>query len=78
MYKRQDLEYPSNVLRRPAEAIFEPREMWELRGDIPNVVFSGANPVVDGTVYVYYGGGDHAIGLATCLLSDLIDFALNG
>jgi len=73
-----DLEYPSNVLRRPAEAIFEPREMWELRGDIPNVVFSGANPVVDGTVYVYYGGGDHAIGLATCLLSDLIDFALNG
>jgi len=24
---------------------------------VPNVVFSNANPVVDGTVYVYYGGG---------------------
>jgi len=35
-----------------------------LRGDVPNVVFSCANPVVDDTVYVYYGAGDHVIGLA--------------
>jgi predicted GH43/DUF377 family glycosyl hydrolase len=51
--------------------------LWELRGDVPNVVFSCANPVVDGTVYVYYGGGDHVIGLATCGLDELLDFALN-
>lgn len=73
-----DLEDPSIVLKRPKDFILEPNELWELRGDVPNVVFSCANPVVDGTVYVYYGGADHVIGLATCSLKDLIDFTLNG
>jgi len=73
-----DLENPSRVIRRAAAPIFEPRELWELRGDVPNVVFSGANPVVDGTVYVYYGGGDHVIGLATCSLEELLAFARSG
>jgi predicted GH43/DUF377 family glycosyl hydrolase len=72
-----DLEDPSRVLRRPREPIFWPEELWELRGDVPDVVFSCANPVVDGTVHVYYGGGDHVIGLATCRLDELLDFALN-
>ncbi|GAP14336.1 predicted glycosylase [Longilinea arvoryzae] len=71
-----DLEDPTRVIRRPADPIFEPRELWELRGDVPNVVFSCANPVLDGTVYVYYGGADHVIGLATCALSDLLDYVL--
>ncbi|MDW8317852.1 MAG: glycosidase [Anaerolineae bacterium] len=73
-----DLEDPTRVLRRPKSAIFWPEELWELRGDVPNVVFSCANPVVDGVVYVYYGGGDHVIGLATCRLDDLLAFALSG
>jgi predicted GH43/DUF377 family glycosyl hydrolase len=72
-----DLDDPTQVINRPTEPIFWPEELWELRGDVPNVVFSCANPVVDGTVYVYYGGGDHVIGLATCRLEELLDFALN-
>jgi len=73
-----DLEDPSRVISRPKEFILEPQELWELRGDVPNVVFSCANPVVNGTVYLYYGGADHVIGLATCPFSDLLDFARNG
>ncbi len=73
-----DLEDPSRVINRPREPIFEPEEAWEIRGDVPHVVFSAANPVVDGTVYVYYGAADHVIGLATCSLDDLIDYALHG
>ncbi len=73
-----DLDDPTQVISRPKTAIFEPEELWELRGDVPNVVFSSANPVVDGAVYVYYGGGDHVIGLATCRLDELLDFALKG
>lgn len=73
-----DLEDPARVIRRPREPIFWPEELWELRGDVPNVVFSCANPVVEGVVYVFYGGGDHVIGLATCRLDDLVDFALHG
>ena len=73
-----DLEDPSKVIHRPKDFIFEPQELWELRGDVPNVVFSCANPVVNGTVYVYYGGGDHVIGLATAQLTDLLDYARLG
>ena len=72
-----DLDDPSKVIRRPKGNILEPNELWELRGDVPNVVFSCANPVVDGTVYVYYGGADHVIGLATCSLDELLDLTLN-
>ncbi len=73
-----DLEDPTRVINRPKEPIFWPEELWELRGDVPNVVFSNANPVVDGTVYVYYGGADHVIGLATCSLDELVDYARFG
>jgi beta-1,2-mannobiose phosphorylase / 1,2-beta-oligomannan phosphorylase len=73
-----NLDDPTKVIARPKTAIFEPKELWELRGDVPNVVFSNANPVVDGTVYVYYGGGDHVVGLATCQLDELVEFALTG
>ncbi len=73
-----DLADPTRIINRPPRAIFAPQELWELKGDVPNVVFSCANPVVDGTVYVYYGGGDHVIGLATCALADLLDFARFG
>jgi predicted GH43/DUF377 family glycosyl hydrolase len=73
-----DLHDPTKVIRRPKGSIFWPEELWELRGDVSNVVFSNANPVVDGTVYVYYGGADHVIGLATCDLDDLLEYALHG
>jgi predicted GH43/DUF377 family glycosyl hydrolase len=50
---RDDL---TKVLKRPEPSVLEPQTAWELRGDVPNVVFGCANPVVDGTVYLYYGG----------------------
>ncbi len=73
-----DLDDPTKIIARPKTSIFGPEELWEIRGDIPNVVFSSANPVVNGSVYVYYGGGDHVIGLATCPLDELLDFTLKG
>jgi predicted GH43/DUF377 family glycosyl hydrolase len=60
------------------DPIFWPEAPGEMRGDMTNADFSNANPVVNGTVYVYYGGGDHVIGLATCSLTELIDYTLNG
>ncbi|MCD6344629.1 MAG: glycosidase [Anaerolineae bacterium] len=69
-----DLDDPSKILARADSFIMEPREPWEITGDVPNVIFAAANPVVDGTVYVYYGGADRVVGLATCTLDDLLDF----
>jgi predicted GH43/DUF377 family glycosyl hydrolase len=73
-----DLEDPSRVLRRPWSPLLWPEELWELEGSVPNVVFSCANPVVEGKLYVYYGGADHVIGLATAALDDLVEYVLRG
>ena len=73
-----DIENPSIVINRPEQPIFEPMEEWELHGDVPNVVFSSANPVVGGTVHVYYGAADRVIGLATTPLDKLLDYARFG
>ncbi len=73
-----DLDDPSKVINRPKPFIMEPKELWELRGDVPNVVFASANLRVKDQVYVYYGGADHVVGLATADYHELLDFALNG
>ncbi|HVN55143.1 MAG TPA: glycosidase [Anaerolineaceae bacterium] len=71
-----DLDNPNKVIARPSGFLLQPEEAWEIKGDVASVVFSGANPVVDGQVYVYYGGGDRVIGLATCYLDDLLQWML--
>lgn len=71
-----DRDDPTKVIRRPKNPILWPEELWEMRGDVPNVIFSNANILVGDTVYVYYGGGDHAIGLATCKFSDLMEYVM--
>lgn len=69
---------PSAIINRPKEPLLAPEEVWEVRGDVPNVVFSNANIRVGDTAYVFYGGGDHVIGLATCDFDKLVDYAKNG
>ncbi len=73
-----DLHDPTKVLHRPTTYIIQPEETWELRGDVPNVIFSCANIVVGGEVWVYYAGADRLIGLATAPLADAEAFARGG
>ncbi|MCI0516175.1 glycoside hydrolase family 130 protein [candidate division KSB1 bacterium] len=80
-----DLENPGKVLNRGRYNILEPRELYELTGQVPNVVFpSGA--VVENVdargfanltspVYVYYGAADTCVGLAITTIHKLIDAA---
>lgn len=72
-----EYEAPWQVISRSKTFFMEPAEIWEQKGDVPNVVFSCANPVVNGTMYLYYAGADRMIGLATAKLLDVIDFARN-
>lgn len=71
-----DKEDPSNVLKRPEAPVLVPEETWEIKGDVPNVVFGCANPVVDGIIYLYYGAADRVIGLATAELEALLEWTL--
>lgn len=73
-----ELEDPTNVINRPRDWILEPKERWELQGNVPNVVFSCANILIGNQVWIYYGGADHAIGLATGDFDEIVDFARFG
>jgi beta-1,2-mannobiose phosphorylase / 1,2-beta-oligomannan phosphorylase len=70
------LDDPRRVLARPREPILEPQETWEIKGDVPNVVFGTANPVVDGTVHLYYGAADRVVGLASAPLDALLAWTI--
>ena len=77
-----DLNNPTRVIARTRHNILEPREIYEITGQVPNVVFpSGCIPDQinpDGTVpddamlSIYYGAADTCIGLATSSVADLI------
>jgi predicted GH43/DUF377 family glycosyl hydrolase len=80
-----DLNDPSIVLHRGKYNILEPRELFELVGQVPNVVFpsgmivenydSEGYALPDSKVLVYYGGADTAVGLATSTIEELIEAA---
>ena len=78
-----DLKEPWRVLARSWNNILEPRETYEMVGQVPNVVFPGGMIVErmdadgfaapDSPVHVYYGAADTCVGLATTTIKDLLD-----
>ncbi|MBC2603786.1 glycoside hydrolase family 130 protein [Puniceicoccus vermicola] len=69
-----DLKKPSKVLARSEEPFFVPETPYECEGGfMPNVVFhNGTIAPGDGTVELYYGGGDLVTCGARVQLSDLL------
>jgi beta-1,4-mannooligosaccharide/beta-1,4-mannosyl-N-acetylglucosamine phosphorylase len=77
-----DLEDPSRVVARTRDNILEPRESYELVGQVPNVVFptgmiaqnvdDGGFAEMNSPVYVYYGAADTCVSLAVSTVEDLI------
>ncbi|MFH0879446.1 MAG: glycosidase, partial [Lentisphaerota bacterium] len=52
--------------------ILEPEEDYERNGLVKNVVFPCGNVVIQGTLFVYYGGADTCCCVATVELSALV------
>jgi len=71
-----DLDQPWKVMYRTAPYIISPQELYELAGDVPNVVFPCAalTDAPTGRIAVYYGAADTVTGLAFCQVDELIDF----
>lgn len=65
-------EAGTTVLARSADPIFEPEEEYEKVGEIPNVVFPCGTVIKDDTLYMYYGGADTVVGVATASLSRIL------
>ncbi len=70
-----DLHDPAIVLSRTSDPIFEPEESYEKKGIVDNVVFPCGMAEKDGLLYIYYGGADTVVGVATMEL-DIILTAL--
>ncbi len=73
-----DLVDPSRILGVGDEWILEPEDPWERVGYVHNVVFTcGAVPEDDGTVKIYWGGGDTVMCAGTAELDTLVEMCLS-
>jgi beta-1,4-mannooligosaccharide/beta-1,4-mannosyl-N-acetylglucosamine phosphorylase len=78
-----NLNDPSIILSRGKYNILEPRELFELVGQVPNVVFpsgiiveefDGEGFALPGSkVLIYYGAADTVVGLAITTINELIE-----
>ncbi len=68
-----ELDNPGNIIGRSTDFILEPEEDWELRGEINNVVFPCGASLRGEEVFIYYGGADTVIGVATVKLDSLLE-----
>ena len=81
-----DLDDPSKVVGRCRCNILEPRESWELTGQVPNVVFPSGMIVEEydtqgfalesSEVKIYYGAADTCVGLYITTISALQEAAM--
>ena len=72
-----DLKDPITVLARSADPIFEPEMPYEKEGLVNNVVFPCGMIIRKGLLYIYYGGADKVVGVATMELDILVKALTN-
>ncbi len=67
-----DLEDPAKVLYRAKSPVLEPSEQYENNGFKSGVVYVSGAVVKDGTLFVYYGGADTVVCVASAPLDDFL------
>jgi predicted GH43/DUF377 family glycosyl hydrolase len=71
-----DLKNPLRIIAKTQEPVLEPEFEYETNGYYNGCVFPTGNVIIDDTLYVYYGGADKYVCLATCSVSELLSFLL--
>ncbi len=69
-----DLNDPREMIARSDEWIFSPKESYELHGDVDKVIFPCGWIREKDKIFLYYGGADNCIGLATARVSELLEW----
>ena len=72
-----DLSDPTKILCRAAAPILSPDEQYENEGK-PGIVYACGAVVQNDILYVYYGGADKVVCVATALLNDFLDALVSG
>lgn len=70
-----DLHHPAVVLGRTTGPILTPENPYEVDGVVKNVVFSCGAVKWHDQLFVYYGGADQVIGVASVPYSDILAWA---
>ncbi len=68
-----DLKDPTKVISRSTDPLFEPREAYEIEGEVGYVVFPCGAVVKDDKIIMYYGGADKVVDVAEVSLQKLLD-----
>ena len=67
-----DVDDPTHVIARRGTPLFEPEVPYEKEGQVAEVVFPCGAVAINDRLFVYYGGADTVIGVATIKLSELL------
>ena len=68
-----DYENPEKILARCSEPILEPDEKYENEGFKAGVVYVCGAVIKDGTLFVYYGGADMFVAVASAPLKEFME-----
>jgi predicted GH43/DUF377 family glycosyl hydrolase len=72
-----DLADPTRIRARAAAPVLEPDYPYENHGK-PGIVYSGGATIQAGQLYVYYGGADKVVCVATANLKEFLDALIAG
>jgi beta-1,2-mannobiose phosphorylase / 1,2-beta-oligomannan phosphorylase len=67
-----DSDHPDQVLYRSKDTVLGPKENYERFGKVPNIVFSCGNVVFHNRLFVYYGGADNVLCVASIGMDELL------
>jgi len=68
-----DLKDPTKIIARSDEPIFEPETDYEMNGQVSNVVFPCGVLLIKDKFFLYYGGADRVVGVATIDKEELLE-----
>jgi predicted GH43/DUF377 family glycosyl hydrolase len=71
-----DLKNPEKVLHRSSEPILEPDEWYENEGHKAGIAYPCGAVVKNGTLFVYYGGADTVVCVATANLEEFLQMLI--
>jgi len=72
-----DLKNPRKIISVLENPIIEPEEDYEKMGPVPSVVFPCGAVIIGEYLFVYYGGADKVIAVATIKVEELLDELLS-
>ena len=68
-----DLNDPTKILARTKDFVMEPEFPYETEGYYNGCVFPTGNVIVGDTLYLYYGGADRFVNVATASVAAILE-----